>query len=187
MTQTQSKPVALEEFLKLAETKPASEFIAGAIVQKPMPRGRHSQLQLKTCNVINEVAASPKIAYALPELRCTFGNRSIVPDVAVFSWERIPLTATGEIPDDFLIPPDWMIEILSPEQSPIKVINNILYAISHGTRLGWLLAPDDLSILAFLPGQAPRILQGSDLLPVLPEISLELTADMVFGWLRVNS
>jgi len=26
---------------------------------------------------------SPKIAYALPELRCIFGTRSLVPDIAV--------------------------------------------------------------------------------------------------------
>jgi len=31
-------PLTLEEFLTLPETKPASEFINGEIVQKPMPQ-----------------------------------------------------------------------------------------------------------------------------------------------------
>ena len=58
---------SLEEFLKLPETKPASEYINGEIIQKPMPKGKHSRLQLRLCNSINENTESHKIAYALPE------------------------------------------------------------------------------------------------------------------------
>jgi Uma2 family endonuclease len=180
------KPLSLDEFLAMPETEPASEFIDGEIVQKPMPKGRHSRLQYALATEINGVAEKPRIAIALPELRCTFDNRSIVPDIAVFTWNRIPFTASGEIPDDFLLAPDWIIEILSPDQSPIKPINKILRSLKAGTRLGWLLAPDDRSILTFLPGQAPEVVEGSDPLPVLPEIPLELTADTVFSWLVVN-
>ena len=79
-----TKLLTLDEFLKLPETKPASEYINGKIIQKPMPKGRHSRLQGKLCAVVNEVTENQKIAYAFPELRCSFGERSIVPDVAVF-------------------------------------------------------------------------------------------------------
>jgi hypothetical protein len=34
---------------------------------------------------INQTAKTQKIAYEFPELRCTFGDRSIVPDVAIFN------------------------------------------------------------------------------------------------------
>jgi Uma2 family endonuclease len=34
MVQTQPKGITLEEFLKLPETKPASEYIDGQIIQK---------------------------------------------------------------------------------------------------------------------------------------------------------
>lgn len=72
-----TQPLTLEEFLKLPETKPASEYINGEIIQKPMPKGRHSRLQGKLCAVVNEVAENQKIAYAFPELRYSFGDRSI--------------------------------------------------------------------------------------------------------------
>jgi len=49
MTAATTQPLSLEEFLKLPETKPASVYIDGAIVQKPMPKGRHSRLQGKLC------------------------------------------------------------------------------------------------------------------------------------------
>lgn len=43
MSATIIKPkLILEEFLKLPETKPGSEFINGEIIQKDMPQGEHS-------------------------------------------------------------------------------------------------------------------------------------------------
>ena len=185
MTASVSQSITIEEFLKLPETKPASEYINGEIVQKPMPKGRHSRLQGKLCSTINQVAEDAKIAYAFPELRCSFGERSIIPDVAVFQWNRIIFTKEGEVPDNFKLAPDWTIEILSPEQKPNKVIGNILYCLQHGCRLGWFLDPDDCSVLQFLPGQQPELLQGSDRLLVLGEIKLELTVSQVFGWLKM--
>jgi len=185
MTASVSQSITIEEFLKLPETKPASEYINGEIVQKPMPKGRHSRLQGKLCSTINQVAEDAKIAYAFPELRCSFGERSIIPDVAVFQWNRIIFTKEGEVRDNFKLAPDWTIEILSPEQKPNKVIGNILYCLQHGCRLGWFLDPDDCSVLQFLPGQQPELLQGSDRLLVLEEIRLELTVGQVFGWLKM--
>jgi Uma2 family endonuclease len=38
MVQTPAKALALKEFLELPETKPASEYIDGHIIQKPMPQ-----------------------------------------------------------------------------------------------------------------------------------------------------
>lgn len=83
MVQTPPKFITLEEFLQLSETKPASEFIERQIVQKPMPQGEHSNIQGELVTVINAVTKPQRIAWALPELRCTFEGRSIVPDIAV--------------------------------------------------------------------------------------------------------
>jgi Uma2 family endonuclease len=192
MTTAVPRSITLAEFLELPETKPAREYIDGEIIQKPMPKGRHSRLQVKLCTVINQGTEDRKIAYAFPELRCSFGGRSIVPDVAIFQWQRIPFTAEGEVPDNFERHPDWTIEILSPEQKPNKVIDNILHCLRHGSQLGWFLDPDDRSILVFLPNQQPVLFQGSDSLwdasrrlPTMQEIELELTADRVFGWLKM--
>lgn len=70
--------ITLEKFLNLPETKPANEYIDGKIIQKPMPKGRHSSLQSELCTNINQTAKTRKIAYAFPELRCTFGDRSLI-------------------------------------------------------------------------------------------------------------
>lgn len=186
MVQTSSKSLTLEEFLKLPETKPASEYINGETIQKPMPKTRHSRLQGKLTSTINGVVEDRRVAYAFPELRCTFGGRSVVPDVTVLVWERIEFNDRGEPVDDVFIAPDWTIEILSPEQSSNRVTGNILHCLKHGSQLGWLIDPDDRSVLIFLPNQQPELCQGSDHLAVLDSIDLQLTAEQIFTWLRMN-
>jgi Uma2 family endonuclease len=179
-------PLTLTEFLDLPETEPASEYIDGEILQKPTPKGKHSHLQLSLSLSINQAASSAKTAYAWPKLRCSFGDRSIVPDIAVFEWGHIPFDAEGEVSNDFLIPPDWIIEILSPDQSPNRVTQKILYSLQYGTQLGWMLDPSDRSIVVFLPNQLPIFCEGSDRLPILAPITLQLTCEKVFGWLKMT-
>lgn len=84
MVQSVEKSMALAEFLRLPETRPASEYIDGRIIQKPMPQGQHSRIQQKLTNAINTITEDGQVALALPELRCTFGDRSIVPDIALY-------------------------------------------------------------------------------------------------------
>jgi Uma2 family endonuclease len=110
MVQTPTKVLTLDEFLELPETKPASEYLNGKIVQKPMPKGKHSVLQREFIKAIESVLEPPKIARAFPELRCTFGGRSIVPDVAVFLESRIPRDPDGSVANVFLLAPDWVID-----------------------------------------------------------------------------
>lgn len=186
MVQTPSQNITLEEFLKLPETKPASEYIEGKIFQKPMPKTRPSRLQSKLIYTVNEASEEKRIAYAFPELRCSFGGRSIVPYVAVLRWEHIEFDENGEPIDDVLISPDWTIEILSPDQSSNRVTGNILHCLKYGCQLGWLLDPDDRSILVFQPNQQPELRQGKDELIVLDGMELNLTVEQVFDWLKMN-
>jgi Uma2 family endonuclease len=190
---TQTIPsITLDRFLTQPETKPASEYINGSIYQKPMPQGQHSRLQLKFCNTVNAVTEDKQIALALPELRCTFGGKSIVPDVAVFRWERLPINAEGEIENVFSIYPDWVIEILSPEQAPMRVISNILHCLKHGTEMGWLLFPKERSLLIFQRDRQPIEINSEInatqklLVPSFLEAEISLTLDQVFGWLKVS-
>ncbi|WP_431193353.1 Uma2 family endonuclease [Trichocoleus desertorum] len=97
MVRALSKPLTLEEFLQQPETKPASEYIEGQIIQKPMPQGKHSSIQGELVPAINAVIKRQRVGRAFPELRCTFGDRSIVPDVSVFEWVRIPRDQDGTV------------------------------------------------------------------------------------------
>jgi len=186
MTTTLTPSLTLEDFLKQPETQPATEFIDGKIHQKPMPKGKHSRLQFKLCDAINQVTEPDKVALAFPELRCSFGGRSLVSDVTVFAWSRLPLDGNGEIEDVFSIPPDWTIEILSPDQKPMQVIKKILFCLTEGTQLGWLIDPADYSIWIFRPEQQPIAISGDKRLLLPNFVALELTVAQVFDWLKVG-
>jgi Uma2 family endonuclease len=185
MVQTPAKPITLDEFLKLPETEPASEYIDGRIIQKPMPQGEHSTLQTELAPAINLVVKPKQIARAFCELRCTFGGRSIVPDISVFLWDRIPRKENGGVANIFSIAPDWTIEILSPEQSQTKVTKNILHCLKHGTEMGWLIDPEEQSVFVFHQSQPTTFYDEPGALLPVPGFasSFSLTVEGLFNWL----
>jgi len=185
MVQTPSKNITLEEFLKLPETEPASEYIDGKIIKKPMPQGKHSTIQGELVTAINAVVKSKKIARAFPELRCTFGGRSTVPDVSVFLWDRIPRDENGEIANIFPIHPDWTIEIFSPDQSYTKVTKNILHCLNNNTQMGWLIAPAERTMFVYQPKQQTEVFDELEALLLVPSFARELHLKLrdLFAWL----
>jgi len=185
MVQTPSKPITLDEFLKLPETKPASEYINGKIIQKPMPQGKHSAIQTEFCTTFNIIFKPKQTARAFSELRCTFGGRSIVPDVSVLIWQRIPRDENGEVANTFPIPPDWTIEILSPDQNQTKVTKNILHCLKHGTQMGWLIDPSEQTVFVYRPAQETEVFDEPDAVIPVPSFAseLQLTIKDLFSWL----
>ncbi|MBP0026869.1 Uma2 family endonuclease [Roseofilum sp. Guam] len=185
MTDVLTENLSLEKFLELPnlEHSPPWEYVAGNAIQKPMPKFRHAILQKRLLAAIDQ--ASDRYL-TLPELRCTFASRSIVPDIVVLSWDKIQLNNEGEPEDNFTQAPDWCIEILSPDQSTNRVIDNILHCLHHGSQLGWLVDPNDYSILILTPQQEIQVCRGHDSLQVLSDIDLQLTAQDVFSWLKLG-
>jgi Uma2 family endonuclease len=186
MVQTPIRSMTLAEFLAMPETKPASEYIDGQIIQKPIPQGQHSIIQKQLLFAIDPVLSEVGIAQAFPELRCNFAGRSIVPDVAVFGTHRIPENERGDVANVFEIAPDWTIEILSPGQSTTKVLRTIKHCVAHGTQMGWLIDSEDRSVIVIGAGQIFDVIdEPSAILPV-PEFarSSQLTIADIFGWLQ---
>lgn len=159
--------LTLEQFLELPETKPANEYFENKIYQKPMPQVHHSAIQACLSLDINQVGRPRQLAFAFTELRCTFEGRSLVPDITVFEWQRIPREPNGRMQSRFEIAPDWVIEIVSPDQFSSILIRKILFCLNHGTQLGWLVDPQDESVITFQPNQQPEVRYNSDPLRVL--------------------
>jgi Uma2 family endonuclease len=186
MVQTPFKPITLDALLQLPETKSASEFIEGQILQKPIPQGKHSTIQGDLVAAINAIVKPTKIARAYPELRCTFGERSTVPDIAVFRWERIPRDADGKVANVVAIAPDWTIEILSPDQSQSKVVRNIVHCLSQGTQMGWLIDPEEEIAFIYFADRTFSILEATDDSLPVPDFagSFQLSLGQLFSGLE---
>lgn len=186
MVQTPVKQITLAEFLELPDTKPASEYIDGEIIQKPMPQTQHSVIQGRLFLELTLAWRETGVAQAFPELRCNFGGRAIVPDVVVFEEANISYDEDGDIQNVVSIPPDWTIEILSPEQSTTKVLKNISHCLAYGTQMGWLIDPTDRSIFICLPDRTFQMIdEPTTILPVPAfATAIELTVEQIFSWIK---
>jgi Uma2 family endonuclease len=150
-----------------------------------MPQGEHSVIQTELAPAINLIVKSRKIGRAFIELRCTFGGRSIVPDISVFLSSRIPRQENGGVANIFLVAPDWTIEILSPDQSQTKVTKNILHCLKYGTQMGWLIDPQEQSVFVYLPDQATTCYDEPNIRLPMPEFAKDfnLSVAELFNWL----
>lgn len=179
------KKLSLEQFLALPEEEPALEYDHGMVTQKMSPKGQHSALQSEFIELINRFGRPLELARAFPELRISFGGVSHVPDVAVFSWDRIPRDESGKIANDVFEPPDITVEIISPGQSTTALVRRSLWYVANGVQLALVVDPVDESILAFRADGAPVSWQGEDRIDlgeVLPGFGL--TAEELFAALR---
>lgn len=82
---TQTKPkLTLEQFLARRDTEPASEYIDGEVVRKPMPTTWHGVIQRLLSFVLTLYLRAHPVGDAGSEIRCIFGpvghERAYVPD-----------------------------------------------------------------------------------------------------------
>jgi Uma2 family endonuclease len=190
MSIAEQATLTLDEFLELPETKPASEFWNGQVRQKPMPMTKHSAIQGGMTVKMTVVAESkkPRMGRALPELRCTFAGRSVVPDIAFVRRERLPLEPDGQLANRFLAAPDLMVEIVSPEQSQFELVEKVGWCVQNGVQLGWLIDPDGQEMLEFVPSAPPRMLPQDGALDGREALAgFRCPVAEVFSWLREES
>jgi Uma2 family endonuclease len=177
--------LTLEEFLHLPEAEPELEYIDGVVTQKVPPKFRHSTLQSIFVMLVNQRVGSVRQAYAFPELRTTFAGASVVPDVSIYRWHRIPVDAGGEVVEDALEPPDVAIEILSPGQSLRSGQTRCRWYVEHGVVVAILVAPGQRTVTLFRDEVPPQVLRGADhidLDDVVPGFAL--TVEDLFGALH---
>ena len=187
MVQLPLKPLTLEEFLQQPESEPAYEYINGEIRQKPMPQGKHSILQRELCFASTVAFKPKKMVQALPELRCNFGGGSIVPDISIFRAHRIPTDSNGMIANAFNLSPDWIIEILSPNQNQTNVIRNILHYLDYETEYGWLVDPNESCLFVYGKNQSVKVFENTKSPFPVPAFAqpLKLSVKDIFNGLKI--
>jgi Uma2 family endonuclease len=182
---SRDRSLSLAEFLALPETQPASEYINGQVHQKPMAQGKHSAIQAELTAAINSTLRPAHIARAGMELQCMVADRVLVPDIVVLTWDHIPRQADGQVADQAARTPDWIVEIVSPAQSVIRLIEKMQFCLDQGTEMAWLIDPEDLSVLVYQAGRSPKaFVDLRDRLPV-PAFAegLQLTIGDLQGFL----
>lgn len=164
--------LTLDEFLRLPETKPASEYEDGEVCRKTMPTGWHSVVQRLVAVVLSLYMRERPIGEAGSELRCIFGppggERTYVPDY-VFVIGAHP--GFGAVNGPYYGAPDLAVEILSPDDRMTRVRRKVRFYLENGVRLVWLIDPEDRTVTVMTTPAAAtvlaedEVLDGGDVLP----------------------
>ena len=164
--------LSLAEFLALPETEPASEWIDGEVVPKPMPTVEHAIVQSLLSFVLVAFLRAHPLGIVGSEMRCIFGpaggERPYVPDVVFIRAERMPRIGRGQ---PFHGAPDLAVEILSPDDRPDRVAAKVAFYLLHGVRLVWLIDPETRTVTVLTAdGRSMRLgeeatLDGDAVLP----------------------
>jgi Uma2 family endonuclease len=179
--------LTLEEFLELPEESPALELVDGVVSQKVAPQWLHGRLQYATAAVINGFAEPRKLAMAFPEIREAHGRDSLVPDVGIYRWARIPRTAAGRLTNARPSPPDIAIEIISPGQTLAELIEKGRRYLAHGVQIVVIISPGPETVTLMRADGSLTTLRADDRIDldtVLP--GLELTVRALFDTLQLD-
>ena len=65
------------------------------------------------------------------------------------------------------------------------MLSNLLHCSEFGTELGWLIYPEEESVLVVLSEARVKLLGNNDILPVLNGIDLKLKVEDIFEWLII--
>lgn len=101
-------------------------------------------------------------------------------DVSVFSTAQ--LKAIPNVYEWFPFPPDLAVEVVSEYDRVVDLRRKAQSYMAHGTRLLWVVYPEDREIEVFRPGQVTRTLTGMDVLDggdVLPGVSVPVKSIFV--------
>jgi Uma2 family endonuclease len=177
----------LSAFLALPEEKPALEFFGGRVHQKVSPKSYHGGVQFELGRLLYESAGSRRLVRIFTETRATFGGESPVPDLVLYLTERIPRGANGLIVDDFEIPPDLAVEIISSGQTLGSLRERCRWYVDNGVTNSVLIIPRTETVEVFRPAQAAVVLRGDarvDLSDIVDGLGF-IVADL-FAALRVD-
>ncbi|MCC6589876.1 MAG: Uma2 family endonuclease [Bryobacterales bacterium] len=172
------RTVTIEEYL----SNPAyrhSEWVGGEVVELNVGTGKHGKIQARCASkLINYLTESP-IGDVYVELHCKLhiaGTlRYRLPDVCVKLGPPVDGHLEGA--------PDLCVEIRSPDDSISDQLAKFADYFANGCRLGWLILPEEQSVLVLAPGTpSPQVARVGDVLDggsILP--GLEIPVQSLFS------
>jgi Uma2 family endonuclease len=168
------KLLTAEEFFRLPDPPDGSkqELVRGEVVTMPPPGIRHGVVQTNIACLIQPFARTHKLGRVTVEsgVRTEEDPDSVRgPDVAFWGVNALPV---GPVPVGYAdLPADLVVEVMSPSDSRRAVVRKVNEYLTSGTRMVWVVDPDDRNVAVYRQAGEGRILwedatiSGEDVLP----------------------
>ncbi len=164
--------------------RPAIEWINGKPVQKLMPTDLHGILQFAFTKFLTTWARSHSAAgKVIPEWRFitpanAYKTESVVPDVAYLATYFNLQKPDRTYPT---IPPDIVVEILSPDDRKEDVAKRQRFFLWWGVKLVLIADPVNRTVEAHEPSQSARLFGGTDMVTSSSFPSLTIPLGEIFA------
>ncbi|WP_392532170.1 Uma2 family endonuclease [Nostoc sp. C117] len=174
--------LTLQEFLNLSsgEGDITYELIDGHAIPKMSPKFFHAKLTRVLLNFIEQWCEEK--GEVCPEWAVALTRRGRdwvpIPDILYISYERLP--TNWDENEACPIPPDLVIEIISPGQTFGQMAAKAKDYLDAKVLRVWVLDSQARSITVFYPDAAPQTYMGDELLKDSLFEGLEFTVEQVF-------
>jgi Uma2 family endonuclease len=160
-----SKVLTDEEFMALPDDGDRYEVIDGELVNVGNSGMEHGNIGIFLGGLIEIFVRQHKLGVACDSstaFKMKGGNKRS-PDISFVSKER--LVGLKRLPKGFFDgAPDLVVEIISPGNTFEEIHNKIEEYFESGTRLLWVIHPDERYVLVYHSPQPDRLLRGNDVL-----------------------
>ncbi|MEH2207014.1 MAG: Uma2 family endonuclease [Nostoc sp.] len=174
--------LTLQEFLNLppGEGDITYELVDGQAIPKMSPKFFHAKLTRVILNLIEQSCEDK--GEVCPEWAVALTRRGRdwmpIPDILYISYERLP--ANWDENEACPVPPDLVIEIISPGQTFGQMAAKAKDYLDAKVLRVWVLDSKARSITVFYPDAAPQTYMGEELLTDSLFEGLQFTVEQVF-------
>ena len=169
----------VDDLYALAEDEHSYELQHGLLVSEPRPGTRHGRVLSVIDRLLSNFVGQHALGVVLS------GDPGFIlardpdtlrgPDVAFVTRDRFE--AVGDIATAFPGPPDLAIEVLSPSDRPGDVHAKVADYLAAGTKLVWVVDPEQRNVTVYPPLLTPRVLGRTDILEggeILPGLAVRV-------------
>ena len=170
---------SLQEFLDLPESGDRSELMDGEIVTKVSPKYKHSTLQLRLLLALNQWCEFSGSGRVRPEWAVVLKRQGQdwvpIPDLTYVSYERLASDWEEDLPNP--VPPELVIEIISPGQTFGEMTQKAIDYLRAGVSHVWVVDNQAPSITVFSANEFPQTFWIDDIISdvLLPELAITLS------------
>ncbi|MBW4507647.1 MAG: Uma2 family endonuclease [Scytonematopsis contorta HA4267-MV1] len=179
MPQTKTQ-LTLEEFFALPESDITYELVDGQAQPKMSPKRFHSRLTLALSLLLTQSAQNRGEVGIEWAVTLTRNGKDWVPipDLLYISYSRLP---DDTITDEACpVPPDLVIEIISPEQTFAQMTEKAADYLTAGVLRVWVVDAKAKAITIFYPDAPLQTKRGNDSLADFFLEGLQLTPQQIF-------
>jgi Uma2 family endonuclease len=180
MMQVTKKQLTLQDFLALPASDSAYELVNGEAIPKMSPKYFHSQTQRRLLLLFDPWCQGK--GRICPEWAIVLQRQGIdwcpVPDLTYISYDR--LSADWHEDSACPVPPELVIEIISPDQTFGEMSKKATDYLEAGILRVWVVDPRARSITVFYPDSPPRTYTRSAVVVDPLFDGLEVIPDRVF-------